>query len=40
MKHASDLATQSMDRLYQTLTNSFIEQMTLKEEHLTEKALT
>jgi hypothetical protein len=40
MKQASDLATQSMDRLYQTLTHSFIEQMTMKEEQLTERALT
>jgi hypothetical protein len=28
-----------MDGLYNTLTNSLIEQMTLKEEHLTEKCL-
>ncbi len=40
MKQASEMATQSMDGLYQTLTNSLIEQMTMREEQLTERALT
>ncbi len=40
MKQASDMATKSMDGLFHTLTNSFIEQITLKEEHLTERCLT
>lgn len=32
MKQASEMATQSMDGLYKTLTNSLIEQMTMREE--------
>ena len=32
MMQASEMATKSMDGLYNTLTNSFIEQMTMREE--------
>lgn len=36
---ASEMATKSMDGLYNTLTNSFIEQMTMREEQFTERCL-
>ena len=39
MMQASEKATKSMDGIFFTLTNSFIEQMTMKEEQLTERCL-
>ena len=39
MMHASEKATKSIDGLFNTLTNTFIEQMTMKEEQLTERFL-
>lgn len=38
-KNASSLATQSMDGIHRTLTNSLVESMTKREEQLTEKFL-